>query len=129
MDMKLIAGLVLGAALVCLGWSIAPQKVVNSFGSAGSLQAGHATSSLYAVGPQQVIEIPEVASCANRSIGTLGTPIQVISSKAGISPTAARGFPQAASTTKEYDSDLWGCGGLKVFAFSSTTLTVTTYSQ
>jgi hypothetical protein len=42
----------------------------------------------------------------------------------GDAPNAAKGFWQAASTTKEYDAGLYGCGAFKIYSFATQQITV-----
>lgn len=74
----------------------------------------------------------ENASCKSRIITTDGTSaIRIsfddIASAGNLGSTtvgATAGFLQLASTTKEYDSAIYGCGVWNGWAWASTTLTV-----
>jgi hypothetical protein len=78
---------------------------------------------------------PENAACKSRVITTPGTSAIMISfddiPAAGIlgstTVSASLGFLQAASTTKEYDSAIYGCGVWNGWAWASTTLTVSEF--
>lgn len=121
----LIAGAIAGVLVVCLYYA----SQTGNLGSAGSGQAGIATSSTIAVGPQEDITIFDSNRyCANRAVSTLASAI-MLSFHSAINPSASVGHLQAASTTVEYDSDLWGCGTVTAYGFSSSTITLTQFSQ
>lgn len=85
--------------------------------------AQQATSASVEVGQQEIITIFNNKSlCANRSVGTTDQEIMVTFSG---TPTATFGHPIAASTTKEFPSEQYGCGDVKVYAEASTTITHT----
>ena len=100
-----------------------------SLGSAASNQAGYATSSTIQVGPDlDKTLFAENRDCANRVISTVASPV-MLSFHSTINPSGTLGHVQAASTTVEYDSDLFGCRAVTAYAFSSTTISLIEFSQ
>ena len=87
-----------------------------------------ATSSTIGVGPQQNMTLASRnAACSARVITTVASPVMLAF---GIgTPTALVGHLQAASTTVSYDNAIYGCGAITAYAFASSTITVTAFSQ
>lgn len=92
------------------------------------------------VGPQGATVVKntifaENAACKSRVITTPGTSAIMISfddipaagTLGSTTVSASLGFLQAASTTKEYDSAIYGCGKWQGWAWASTTLTVSEF--
>ena len=64
-------------------------------------------------------------TCASRTISTVGGDITLSFYDGAPTLGQYNGHLQLSSTTQTYDSDQFGCGKLKVFAISTTTVTVT----
>ena len=99
-------------------------KQTNTFGSApNGLMASYATSSVLSLPSQSVVTITGTTSCAARVVTTFGVPVTVtLSEQAGQSPSANQGEVVAASSTTVFDSALYGCGKMKVWAFAATSI-------
>lgn len=131
----------LGLAIICGALLLTMLFLTNvSFGAAPSgLYSTLATTSQVTVGPNK----PNVASttvevfksspnCASRAITTYASEIKLLFSNSGISsttqnPSATFGHTQLASTTVVYDAEVWGCGYISAYGFSSTTLTISEF--
>lgn len=99
----------------------------KSVGALPNLQSLIATSSTVAVGPQEVKTIfSERSLCAARIVTAVASPL-MLSFDSVLEPTGIRGVLQGASTTVSYESDQFGCGAVKAYAFSSTTISVTDF--
>lgn len=128
--MKNIIHIIQLVLVACILIAILPINSVKLQG--GSVGAGFqsqiATSSTVQVGPQQNQTLfSSKTQCASRTISTLGNPIMV-SFGGEITPAAGTGHIQAASTSVNYDSALYGCGAWTAYGFTATT-TVTVTEQ
>lgn len=70
-------------------------------------------------------QIMGTSTCAARTITTVGGDITISFYDGAPTLGQYNGHLQTSSTTRDYDADEFGCGMLKVFAISSTTITVT----
>lgn len=133
--MKLSLSLSLGIAVLLLGVFALSQT--NHVSGAGWMPVAQQLATTTVVGPQGSAVVKnqifaENASCKSRVITTDGTSAIRISfddvSYAGnigsTTLSASVGFLQLASTTKEYDSAIYGCGVWNGWAWASTTLSV-----
>jgi hypothetical protein len=86
-----------------------------------------ATSSTMQVGPQQVKTIfPTDSTCVNRIVGSASSPLMLaFGATTTVNPTGSTGFTQAASTTVSYPNGDFGCQPIYAYAYSSTTITLT----
>lgn len=113
-----------------------PEKALGGAftGTASNLKVATTTT----VGPQAVIRTQIFAAnpqCKARVITTPGTSAIMISfgepqTPGNISSTTLAGqvgHLQAASTTVEYDSEIYGCGLWRAYGYASTTLTVSEF--
>lgn len=98
------------------------------------IPASVATTSTSVIGPTVAINNLRMGSttnetylqCASRIISTSNSAIMLaFSSAASTSLSGTVGNWQAASTTVAYDSGLYGCGYWTVYAYATTTLTIT----
>ena len=132
MKESLIAGGVMAAAVfvaLLLAAQFGVFSGVQSFSGAGSGQASFIASSTVAVGPQEDKTIFVLRQgCANRVVSSRETAL-MLSFTSSMNPSAVVGHQQSASTTISYDSDLFGCGPVTAFAYSSTTISVSEFSQ
>ena len=113
-----VGGILLASLLILAG-----SRIPTTLGSAPSgLEAGSATSSQIAVASGTVTTPIATSTCAATIVGTASTTIMVAIGE--MVPTASRGFFQAASTTKEYDGGIYGCGALKIYPFATGAITV-----
>lgn len=102
--------------------------------SAGWFPVHLQSATTTAVGPDTVKTLftdETSATCKSRVITTSASPIMIsFDDTTGFGSTTisgAAGHLQAASTTVAYDSALYGCGLMSAFAFSSTTITVSSF--
>lgn len=115
-------------------------KPFNSAESAGWMPVAQQFATSTLVGPQGTSVVKnqifaENASCKSRIITTDGTSairisfddIQSAGNLGSTTVSATLGFLQLASTTKEYDSAIYGCGVWNGWAWASTTLTVSEF--
>lgn len=66
------------------------------------------------------------STCDARIITSRAQPLMLtFSDYNGATPTAQFGHLQAASTTVTYDSGVYGCGAVKVYAYGTDSITVT----
>jgi hypothetical protein len=93
-----------------------------------NLSAKVASSSAIQVGPQQNKTLfSDTATgsitslCAARIISTAGSAI-MLSFDSNMTPSASVGITQAASTTVSYPADVYGCGPVTAYGYSSTTV-------
>ncbi len=116
------------AVLIALATLAISLTIINSANaSAGFLAANMASSSAVSVSTSPSIPVFATSSpnCAARIISTASSSIMIqFTEKFGGSPNVAKGFWQAASTTKEYDSSLYGCGAVQIFSFTTQQITV-----
>lgn len=90
------------------------------------LMSSVATTSQPTVGTTAISVFATSTSCNARIISTYASPVMItFSDFKGETPTGVFGFLQAASTTQAYDSGIYGCGLLKIYSFTSQTITVT----
>ena len=88
------------------------------------LPATIATTSPATVGTT-AISVFATSSCSARIITTYASPVMLtFSDYSGQTPTGTFGHLQAASTTVVYDSGQYGCGLVKVYSFTTQTITV-----
>lgn len=118
------------ALLGLLAYWVFPIKV---FGSAPSgLPTGFASTSQIAI-TAGTVSLPVASSsvptanapigCSSRIVATASTTVMV--GIGNMVPTASLGYFVAASTTKEFDSGIYGCGALKIYPFSTGAISVT----
>ena len=112
--------------LVIIGIVFFSSKGNPQFGSVGGLQATVATSSFQAVTAATVqILFATSTSCSSRMISNqAGAIMLTFNDRLGQRPTAVRGLIQTASTTREYNSELYGCGAVYVYPYGTDTLTL-----
>jgi hypothetical protein len=66
------------------------------------------------------------STCATRIITTSASPIMItFSDFQGDVPTGSFGHLQAASTTVAYDSGQYGCNAVRIYSFTSQSVTLT----
>ncbi|MGF6428219.1 hypothetical protein [Bradyrhizobium elkanii] len=120
------AGVLLAlAALIVIGMEIQTAGASN----VGFMVPKLATSSTMQVGPQQVKTIAATSrNCYSRLIGSAGSPLMVSFSPT-TTPTGTIGYPQAASSTVAYSNGDYGCGPIYIYAYSSTTIITSEFSQ
>lgn len=106
-------------------------------GTPGNLASDVATTSTVAVGDRTVSVLfatsTNVGQCAGRTVSTQANAIIIQFSEGTRGPNATtsllanQGHVQAASTTVNYDSSVYGCGAWRVISsgIGSTTLTIT----
>ena len=99
----------------------------RSYGSAPSgLPATVATSTSQAVTAATVRVLFATSTCASRVITSRASPLMLtFSDYNNASPSATFGHLQSASTTVTYDSGEYGCGLVKVYPYTTDTITVT----
>ena len=116
-----------GIALLALIAYILGLRQPMAFGSAPSgLPATVATSSVNTFAALGVNSLFATSSCAARVVTTQGGYLELtFSDYAGQSPSATFGHYQAASTTVQYDSGLYGCGLFKGYSNVAQVVTVT----
>jgi hypothetical protein len=105
----------------------------NVFGEAPSgLPSGHASTSQIAVTvgtlsipvASSTVPTPEIPSgCSSRVVATASTSVNI--GIGNMVPSGSLGYFLAASSTKEFDSGIYGCGALKIFPFATGAITVT----
>ena len=130
---KITAGrLSLAGLLILLATLVLPSAPIKLGSAPSGLQGNVASSTIpLAVGPQEVKTVFSVSGqCNARIISTAGQPIMLsfaTSSSAALrnKPTATYGLQQAASTTVNYDSGVYGCSEVTAYgANASTTITI-----
>lgn len=117
---------ILAIGLLVFGIMSFQAKTVKA-GAPSGLPATMATTSSVIVGPGNAMTLFATSTaCATRVISTVAQPIMLtFTDNAGQSPTGIFGHLQAASTTVDYDSGLYGCGLVKAYGFvASTTITI-----
>lgn len=131
----IIASLCVGAVITTIVWVVMKnpatpeQPVVEAqqapaAGASNITPARMATSSTIQVGPQQNKTLFALnASCASRTIGTAGQGI-MLAFDGVMTPGAAVGFWQAASTTVTYPASETGCAAVTAYAAASTTISI-----
>lgn len=65
--------------------------------------------------------------CATRVISTAAYPI-LISFSSLQTPGGSTGIWQSSSTTKEYEADVYGCGAVIGFGYTSSTITTAEFT-
>lgn len=132
--MKKIIISILALILAALGGS----QVANLGGSASSLPAAHSTSSTVAIGEAVVVLFPPSRGstiCASRQVinrGESALYISFLDTATGTLQTAGRGDDfVAASSTKNYPAEDYGCGGwiATLGDSASSTASVTEFRQ
>lgn len=95
----------------------------TAYGEAPSgLQASVATTSAATFGPFYAFRLFATSTCAARIITTGDNPIRLtFSDNQAARPTNVFGTLQAASTTVEYDSGIYGCGAWFVTGVGAST--------
>lgn len=91
-----------------------------------NLHARFATTTTKIVGPGVTTVVTARDTCASRVISTRNGAV-LLSFDENTAPSATRGHLQSASTSIAYDSELYGCGPIRAFGYSSTTITLTTF--
>ena len=125
------AGVLLLLLVILYIQEIKPAKALNV-----GFPASVSTTSQWTIGPTVAIN-PHLGSttnetylqCTSRVITTNGESA-IRLSMASLSSTTLSGSvgnTQLASTTVAYDAGLYGCGFLSVFAYSTTTITISEY--
>lgn len=136
-QINIVLGIIVGLALAVFGSFVTSTQQADGAaftGTASNVRLATTT----VVGPQgSTVVKTQVfaanAACKSRVITTDGTSAIRISFKdipgsGNIGSTtvgATVGHLQLASTTKEYDSGIYGCGTWNIWAWASTTLSVT----
>lgn len=121
--------IVSAAVALCLTVLFAWMQSDKALGAAASGMASHATSSTIAVGPQEDKTLfTKNNTCANRVVSASGAVVY-LSFHSSTNPSNVIGFPVAASSTVELDSDLYGCGAVTAAAAASSTITLSEFSQ
>jgi hypothetical protein len=117
----------LGLLLVVAVMSAVFTEVKFSQASAPSgLKSTVATSSNPTIGTTAGILFATSTNCSSRIITTSAQPIMLtFSDNQGKVPTGSFGHLQGASTTVAYDSGIYGCNAVKVYAFASEVVTIT----
>ena len=65
------------------------------------------------------------STCAARVVTSAASALMLTFSDAkGFGPTGSQGIIQAASTTAVYDGGLYGCGAVRIYSFSTSSITV-----
>ena len=136
MKSQTISLTLIGLALAILA-GILLLKPLYQAESAGWNPVAQQLATTTVVGPQGTAVVKnqifaENAACKSRIITTDGTSAIRISfddvpyagNIGSTTVSATVGFLQLASTTKEYDSAIYGCGVWNAWAWASTTLTV-----
>lgn len=114
-----LAILVLAAAMLYA--SIAQQ----SEGAEAYKQPKIATSTVSIAGPQTIKTLFAARSdCGSRNITTSSSSIMLSFNSDLLTPSLSAGHWQAASTTKEYDAEQWGCQQVTVYGIASTSVTL-----
>ena len=118
MNYKYVIGVV---ALIIIGGSFMLLRNNESF--VGSTPAGIA-GTIATTSNRTWTVASELAfatsSCASRIVGTRGDAIRIVFSDWNAErPSASLGFPQAASTTVEYDASKFGCGAMYIFSYTA----------
>lgn len=108
--------------VIALGYALMSGPFFAKAEDATTLPATIATSSLIAVGPQEVTTIIATTSCTARIITTYANPVMLtFSDVLGQSPSGTFGHLQPASTTVVYDAGEYGCGKVKAYGYTATT--------
>lgn len=132
---ELIVAFIIGAIVVAFfGWQVTPhpsqsEQSLSAYNTESAVQI--ATSSTIQVGPQQAVTIfSDNEFCGTRMVSTLGSGVSVILSfDPDITPSATTGHPVVASTTTALPASQYGCGAVRAYAFSSTTITRSEFIQ
>lgn len=118
-----IAGVLIFIASYLIGAYNIPAKLGNMSGNVAVVYV----NTTQVVGATSINTIfPAKNMCATRVISTVGSPIR-LSFDSDLTPTINVGILQAASTTVNYQSDVYGCGIVRGFAEASTTITKTEF--
>lgn len=124
----IIAVAIFGVALVSLFLPTSKVSQQESIKGLPNLQAGIASTSAILAGPAQIKTIFQSKyACASRIISTGGNSAIMISFDPNIAPNGVVGHLQLASTTVAYNSELYGCGAVTAYGFSSSTITVSDF--
>ena len=129
-DISLTKFALIAGAMLLTAFLIFQQGVRPAFASAPSgLPATVATTSQQTVVPGSLNVsnfVFATSSCSARIVTTLAAPVMIgFSDRQGFTPTALLGHVQAASTTVAYDSGIYGCEAMRIYSFSTSTITVT----
>lgn len=127
--MKIINTIIIALAIIGCGYLIGENLPVFS-GAGGGLISVQREATTTAIGPQETIEVfaKRNSGCSSRIIGTKALPMLVLfgdPSNGDVASTTMSGnvgFWQEASTTKAYDTELYGCGRWFGYSYSSTTI-------
>lgn len=88
------------------------------------LLATMATTSQFAITTAQQLMFA-TSTCSARIITTRTQPVMLtFTDKQGVVPTASLGHLQEASTTRAYDSGIYGCGAVRVISGTLITDTI-----
>lgn len=120
-------------AIVFMAYSLFVNTHIAFASAPSGLNATVSTTSPLTIGPTVSINVPLFGAtttvnngCAARIITTVATPIMLeFTIAASTTASGTVGHLQAASTTVAYDGGIYGCGLWTVFAFGTTTITVT----
>lgn len=108
------------AAVYLMGVSTQSVGAANPAGYPSNI----ATTSNPAVGTTAAV-LFATSTCSTRIITTYASPVMLtFSDRINQTPTGTFGHLQAASTTKEYDASLYGCGLFKAYSFTAQSITV-----
>mgnify|MGYP001620165213 CR=1 FL=1 len=125
---KLLIGILIGLALIAGLLINLTQKGPPKLGDAGSgLPAQLASTSVVSVGPSNngVLLFPKSNFCSSRVISTKERALLLmfdnVATQASSTLNSRFGHLQAASTTVNYDSGVYGCGTVYAFGFDATT--------
>lgn len=116
------ATVIVAAILVALSYN----SSLSSASAPSGLPATVATSTSPTVTTTQKLVFATSSACAARIITSRTAPLMItFSDVQGKTPTGVIGHQQAASTTVAYDSGLYGCGAVRIYAYASSVITVT----
>lgn len=113
------------ATIFATAWVIISFQGSEAQGAAPSgLSATIATTSTQTVNTTASTVFATSTNCASRVISTASSSIKItFSDRIGETPNDTTGLTQGASTTKEYDAGLYGCGLVKVYSFGTQVIT------
>ncbi len=110
-----LATIFAGSLFVLSARASAPAGIPASVATTSPAIVGTTASTIFAT-----------STCTARIISTQASPIMLtFGDNQGATPTGGYGNWQAASTTVAYDSGLYGCGAVKAYSYTASTLTLT----